>query len=52
MKRKETTPGGSVEECVVPERSTDEDRPVKSVTLRVGYLVEIPSSSGSRGPRR
>jgi hypothetical protein len=29
MKRKETTPRGSVEECVLPERSTYEDRPTK-----------------------
>jgi hypothetical protein len=29
MKRKGTAPGGSVEEYVVPEWSTDEDRPVK-----------------------
>jgi hypothetical protein len=43
MKRKETTPGGSVKECVVLERSTGEDRPAKRhVTLRVGCLVGIP----------
>jgi hypothetical protein len=48
MKRKETTPGGSAGESVVPERSTDEDRSVKRHDIRSRVSSEDTRSSGSR----
>jgi hypothetical protein len=51
MKRKETTPGGSAKECVVPERSTDEDRPTKRCDIESRVSSGDTSSSGSRGPK-
>jgi len=53
MKRKDIAPGGSVGECVVPGRSTDEDRLAKRCDIedRVssGYTNNISSSSSPRG---
>jgi hypothetical protein len=47
MKRKETAPGGSVEECVVPERSADEDRLVKRHDIESRVSIEDTNSSSS-----
>jgi hypothetical protein len=49
MKRKETTPGGSVEEYVVPERSTYEDRPTKRHGIEDRVSSGDTSSSSSSG---
>jgi hypothetical protein len=42
MKRRETTPGGSVKESVVPERSIDKDRLTKRHNIGIGYPMKIP----------
>jgi hypothetical protein len=54
MKRKETTPGGSVDVCVVLERRTYEDRPAKrcNIESRVSNGDTISSSSRRRRRRR
>jgi hypothetical protein len=49
MKQNETTPGGSVGECVVPERSTNKDRPMKRRGIESRVLSGDTSSSGSKG---
>jgi hypothetical protein len=51
MKRKETAPGGSVEECVVPEWSTGEDRPTKRHNVESRVSSGDTSSSSSSSPR-
>jgi hypothetical protein len=49
MKRKETTLGGSVEECIVPERIIDEDRLVNRGDIESRVSSGDTNSSGSRG---
>jgi hypothetical protein len=48
MKRKETAPGGSAEESVVPKRSTNEDRLVKRHEMMSRVSSEDTRSSGNR----
>jgi hypothetical protein len=50
MKRKEITPRGSAGECVVPERSIDEDRPTKRCGIEDRVSSgDTDSSSGPKG---
>jgi hypothetical protein len=49
MKRKGTTPGSSVEEYVVPEWSTDEDRPTKRHGIEDMVSSRDTSSDTSKG---
>jgi len=51
MKRNETTLGGSVKECVVPERITNEDRNLKSRNIECRVSNEYTIISGGRGPK-
>jgi hypothetical protein len=51
MKRKDTTLGGSAEECFMPKRSTYEDRPVKRCDIESGVSIGDTSSSNSRVPK-
>jgi hypothetical protein len=51
MKRKETTPGGSAGVHVVPEWSTDKDRPTKRHGIEEMVSSRDTSSDTSTGPR-
>jgi len=51
IKRKDTTPGESLEECVFSERSIDEDRPTKRHGIESRVSNEDIESSVSRGTK-